>query len=215
MRGGGPMVAAPAHHLSGAAVRAGSRPAAVIPAISTLVLVLLTADGPILVRAALRTRHGGAIEAFDFSGAMAQRAGIGWYGHVCSFSSVDAGRLRAALRLELYQIISGMVMWSSGDARARHHPRHRPADGSGAIPCPAKAAGRYRRVSASWLPWLTAWASVVEALRLRGSTARFVSGVGAGRGGGVAPGATHEIIQPEERAYNHRSRRPACAERGC
>src|SRR3954470_15215944 len=83
-------------------------------------------------------------------------------------SPVDAGRLRAALRLELYQIISGMVMWSSGDARARHHPRHRPADGSGAVPCPAKAAGRYRRVSASWLPWLTAWASVVEALRLRG-----------------------------------------------
>src|SRR3954470_2628871 len=102
-------------------------------------------------------------------------------------SPVDAGRLRAALRLELYKIISGMVMWSSGDARARHHPRHRPADGSGAIPCPAKAAGRYRRVSASWLPWLTAWASVVEALRLRGSTARFVSGVGAGREGGVAP----------------------------
>ena len=78
-------------------LRAGSRPDAVIPAISALVLVLLTADGPILVRAALRTRHGGAIEAFDFSGAMAQRAGIGWYGHVCSFSSVDAGRLRAAI----------------------------------------------------------------------------------------------------------------------
>jgi hypothetical protein len=71
-------------------------PDAGIPAISALVLVLLTADGPILVRAALRTRHGGAIEAFDFSGAMAQRAGIGWYGHVCSFSSVDAGKPRAA-----------------------------------------------------------------------------------------------------------------------
>src|SRR4051812_26140847 len=79
-----------------APVRARCRPDAVTPAISALVLVLLTADGPILVRAALRTRHGGAIEAFDFSGAMAQRAGIGWYGHVCSFSSVDAGRLRAA-----------------------------------------------------------------------------------------------------------------------
>ena len=51
-------------------LRAGSRPDAVIPAISALVLVLLTADGPILVRAALWTRHGRAIEAFDFSGAM-------------------------------------------------------------------------------------------------------------------------------------------------
>ena len=103
---------------TGRARARGEPPDAVTPAISALVLVLLTADGPILVRAALRTRHGGAIEAFDFSGAMAQRAGIGWYGHVCSFSSVDTGRLRAALQLELYQIFSDMVMWSSGDARA-------------------------------------------------------------------------------------------------
>jgi hypothetical protein len=29
---------------------------------------------------------------------MAQRAGIGWYGHVCSFSSVDAGKPRATYR---------------------------------------------------------------------------------------------------------------------
>ena len=125
-----------------------------------LVLVLLTADGPILVRAALRTRHGGAIEAFDFSGAMAQRAGIGWYGHVCSFSSVDAGRLRAALRLELYQIISGMVMWSSGDARARHHPRPRPA-----IVSDVKIEGRL---------WRAGIHRGGKALRLRGSTACVV-----------------------------------------
>ena len=37
----------------------------------------------------------------------------------------------------------------------------------------------------------------------------------ATRSGGFAPGATHEIIQPEERAYNHRSRQPACDGRGC
>ena len=102
---------------SHAAISSGDRPACCM-AVTWLVLVLLTADGPILVRAALRTRHGGAIDAFDFSGAMAQRAGIGWYGHVCSFSSVDTGRLRAALQLELYQIFSDMVRWSSGDARA-------------------------------------------------------------------------------------------------
>ena len=81
-----------------APVCAGSRPMPSPPAISVLVLALLTADGPILVRAALRTRHGGAIEAFDFSGAMAQRASIGWYGHVYSFSSVDAGKPRATYR---------------------------------------------------------------------------------------------------------------------
>jgi hypothetical protein len=80
---------------SHAAISSGDRPACCM-AVTWLVLVLLTADGPILVQAALRTRHGGAIEAFDFSGAMAQRAGIGWYGHVCSFSSVDAGKPRAA-----------------------------------------------------------------------------------------------------------------------
>jgi hypothetical protein len=122
-----------------------NRPACCM-AMTWLVLVLLIADGPILVRAALGTGDGGAIEAFDFSGAMAQRAGIGWYGHVCSFSSVDAGKPRAAapqdrrgiscaglawatatmpdrsigsaLRLELYQIFSAVVMWSSGDTGA-------------------------------------------------------------------------------------------------
>ena len=123
-------------------MRAGRRPDAVIPAISAPVLVLLTADGPILVRAALRTRHGGAIEAFDFSGAMAQRAGIGWYGHVCSFSSVDTGGLRAALQLELYQIFSDMVMWSSGDARVRHHPCLRPAIASG-VGIEGRSPGRH------------------------------------------------------------------------
>jgi hypothetical protein len=145
---------------TGAPMRAGRRPDAVIPAISALVLVLLTADGPILVRAALRTRHGGAIEAFDFSGAMAQRAGIGWYGHVCSFSSVDAGRLRAALRLELYQIISGMVMWSSGDARVVPPSVSPPCHRFGREDRGSPVAGRHSswRVPASWLPWLIAWA---------------------------------------------------------
>jgi len=32
---------------------------------------------------------------------------------------------------------------------------------------------------------------------------------------GWLPGATHEIIQPEEQAYNHRSRRPACDGPAC
>ena len=123
-------------------MRAGRRSDAVIPAISALVLVLLTADGPILVRAALRTRHGGAIEAFDFSGAMAQRAGIGWYGHVCSFSSVDTGRLRAALQLDLYQIFSDMVMWSSRDARAVTYARPRPAIASG-VEIEGRLSGRH------------------------------------------------------------------------
>ena len=31
----------------------------------------------------------------------------------------------------------------------------------------------------------------------------------------AAPGATHEISQPEERACNHRSRRPACDGPAC
>ena len=31
----------------------------------------------------------------------------------------------------------------------------------------------------------------------------------------IAPGATHEIIQPEERACTRHSRRPACAAPAC
>jgi hypothetical protein len=87
--------------------------------------------------------------------------------------------------VELYQIFSDMVMWSSGDARARHHPRHRPA-----IVSDVKIEGRPSGQHSSWR---------AKALRLRGSTARFVSGAGAGRGGGVALFAGRQPLLGEVR----------------
>jgi hypothetical protein len=95
-------------------------------AVTWLVLVLLTADGPILVRAALGTGDGGAIEAFDFSGALAQRAGIGWYGHVYSFSSVDAGKPRAAAPQDRRAISCAGLAWATATMPDRSIGRRSP-----------------------------------------------------------------------------------------